>query len=70
MGCNGGWLNVAWDYLQSHGIPTLSCVSYKSGGGNTGTCPTACDDGSAPVFYKATKLESLDDPSDIQKAII
>jgi len=70
MGCNGGWLPVAWSYLQSHGIPTQTCTPYTSGGGNTGTCSTTCSNGSAPTFYKADNLGSLTSPSAIQAEVM
>ena len=69
-GCNGGYLDVAWRYLASHGIPTDNCVSYKSGGGNSGTCPRSCDDGSTPVFYKTTNVRSFSNPSAIQLEVM
>jgi C1A family cysteine protease len=28
MGCQGGWLNNAWEYLQDTGVPTDSCQPY------------------------------------------
>jgi cathepsin B len=35
-------------FLQKTGVPTDKCVSYKSGkNGQTGKCPTTCDDNSA-----------------------
>ena len=70
MGCNGGWLPVAWQYLQSHGIPTLACDPYTSGNGNSGTCKANCSNGSKPTFYKADNLGALDDPNAIQLEIM
>ena len=40
MGCNGGWLPMVWKFLKETGDVPLSCVSYKSGNGITGKCPT------------------------------
>jgi len=70
MGCNGGWLPVAWSYLQSNGIPTNECDPYTSGGGNSGTCSSTCSNGSAPKFYKADNLGALDSPSAIQMEVM
>ena len=45
---------MVWRFLKETGDVPLSCVSYKSGNGITGKCPTKCDDGSAfPEFVKA-----------------
>merc|ERR1712113_300898 len=48
FGCNGGYLNKAWDFMQRTGVVSDKCYSYTSGTtGQTGTCQKACDDGSA-----------------------
>jgi cathepsin B len=60
MGCNGGYLKKDMDFLIKTGVPTAKCVSYKSGtSGQTGKCPTTCDDGSAIKLFKATKYEDV-----------
>jgi cathepsin B len=70
MGCNGGWLPVAWQYLTDHGIPSNSCLPYTSGNGNTGSCPGKCADGSAPTFYKAKNPQSYPSASEMKMAIM
>ena len=65
-GCNGGYLDVAWRYLESNGVPSDSCVSYKSGSGDSGSCPSTCDDGSPIDFHKAESVNSFTDPASIQ----
>lgn len=52
-GCNGGYLNKAWAFMKSHGLPTEQCVPYTSGEGKVEKCPTTCADGSKPTFYHA-----------------
>eukprot|EP00762_Andalucia_godoyi_P002432 ANDGO_02713.mRNA.1 Cathepsin B-like cysteine proteinase 5 len=52
LGCQGGYLDTTWEYMESTGLPTDSCVPYTSGGGDSGSCPAKCTDGSAPTFYK------------------
>lgn len=60
MGCNGGYLRKDMQFLIKTGVPTAKCVSYKSGkNGQTGKCPTACDDGSEIKLVKATKFEDV-----------
>jgi cathepsin B len=52
-GCNGGQLSNAWHWMESQGVVTDACMPYTSGGGNSGTCPSKCANGSPFVFYKA-----------------
>lgn len=54
MGCNGGYLGAAWDFMHKTGVVTDECVQYVSGtDGKDGECKTTCDDGSAPTYYKS-----------------
>lgn len=57
--CQGGYASVAWSFLMNTGTPTDQCVSYKSGQGDAGTCPSTCDDGSPLTFYKAGLAKSF-----------
>jgi len=52
MACQGGWLDVAWQYLQNTGIAKDSCIPYTSGAGQVAQCPSKCDDGSAITKFK------------------
>jgi len=55
-GCQGGYLPVAWQYMESHGICTDSCFPYASGGGHAPQClNNKCKDGSAAKYYKVKK---------------
>jgi cathepsin B len=47
FGCNGGYLNVAWNFMKNSGVASDKCYPYTSGSGSSGTCKTACADGSA-----------------------
>lgn len=41
LGCNGGWMDTAFETIQSWGgITTEDQYPYTSGGGSTGTCKT------------------------------
>jgi cathepsin B len=42
MGCNGGWLNVAWNYMTRTGVVSDECMPYTSGDGDSGKCPSSC----------------------------
>ncbi|CAL6045745.1 Cathepsin_B [Hexamita inflata] len=60
QGCNGGYLNTVWIFLQKTGTVPATCNTYKSGGGKTGVCPTACDDGSAfPTMTKSISHKNV-----------
>jgi cathepsin B len=69
-GCNGGHLDVAWRYIENHGIPSDTCVSYKSGDGDSGTCPRTCDDGSALRRHKTIDIRNFSNPSSIQLEVM
>lgn len=55
MGCNGGWLGVAWNYLTSTGAVADSCFPYTAGSGKAPACATKCADGEAYTKYKCKK---------------
>lgn len=59
MGCQGGYLDKAWDYMVSTGLASDACEPYTSGGGDSGTCPKQCADGSAIKYYKAAGYKHL-----------
>jgi len=52
MGCQGGYLSVAWSHLEKHGICDDSCYAYHSGDGHVEKCHNECDDGSDMTLYK------------------
>ena len=55
FGCNGGYLNKAWDFMTKTGVMTDACYPYTSGtAGVDGDCKSSCSDGSSPVFYHST----------------
>mmetsp|Transcript_34368 Transcript_34368/g.60236 ORF Transcript_34368/g.60236 Transcript_34368/m.60236 type:complete len:292 (-) Transcript_34368:439-1314(-) len=70
-GCNGGYLDLAWEYMENPGVPADSCDAYVSGNsGSDGPCPATCADGSSPKYFKATNVNSYDSPTSIKTAII
>jgi C1A family cysteine protease len=50
MGCNGGWLNNAWNYLTKTGAVSDACFPYSSGAGSVPQCPKTCT--ASGVTYK------------------
>jgi len=52
MGCNGGYINKAWKYLETKGIVADSCFPYTAGKGKAPGCQSTCSDGKAFKKYK------------------
>jgi len=51
-GCQGGYLNLAWDYLVNTGAVTDACEPYLAGGGQASPCLTQCANGAPFHKYK------------------
>ena len=78
MGCQGGWMNKAWEYLTDFGIVTDACDPYISGQGNSfktycpsNFTPPKCANSS--VEYKKYKTKNnyhLTTVEDIQQDIL
>ncbi|CAG9334303.1 unnamed protein product [Blepharisma stoltei] len=66
-GCNGGWPDVAWNFMMTNGVPTSQCVMFKD---RNEKCPSTCDNGSQLQFYKASSVNQFNGPSAIQAAIL
>jgi cathepsin B len=41
-GCQGGYLDKTWQYLERTGIVSDACLPYTSGGGFVASCPSSC----------------------------
>jgi len=67
-GCMGGYLDVAWEFMETTGTVTDDCYKYTSGEtGKDGDCPDKCADGSDLTFYHAKDVQfgtSVDDTMD------
>lgn len=50
-GCNGGYMDMAWEYLGDHGAVADSCFPYTAGSGNAPGCASTCTDGAAFKKY-------------------
>eukprot|EP00960_Hanusia_phi_P077857 768749-Hanusia_phi.AAC.9 len=59
MGCNGGYLDKAWDYLKTSGIVTESCFPYGAQKGVAPTCRISCVDGEPYKKYRASDYYQL-----------
>jgi cathepsin B len=65
-GCGGGYLNLAWAYMASHGVPLDSCDPYTSGDNDeSGSCSANCS-----TFYKSANAKEFTTPATIQAAIM
>jgi len=53
QGCNGGNLDLVWDYLVNTGIVTDACYPYISGNGWSYPCNTTCQNGAPWQPYLA-----------------
>ncbi|GKT36169.1 uncharacterized protein NAEGRDRAFT_32592, partial [Aduncisulcus paluster] len=57
-GCDGGYLDVAWDFFKTTGTVLDECFPYPAETyllGIVPACPTTCTDGSSLVHYKSTE---------------
>jgi cathepsin B len=52
MGCDGGFLSLAWSYLYKTGVVSDTCMPYTSGLGTVKACPSTCSSGDAWKKYK------------------
>jgi cathepsin B len=52
LGCDGGYLNKAWNYLATTGIVSDACFPYTSGKGTVPSCPRTCTGSGTWTKYK------------------
>jgi len=71
MGCQGGWLNNAWEYLQDFGTTSDSCQPYQSGSGHGPACHSFCDSGEGFKKYQCApgSIVEATSPDQIQSEI-
>ena len=71
LGCNGGWLDSAWEFMQVTGVVTDACFPYTSGStGQDGQCFTSCQDGSTWTTYHSGSYTFGASVTDTQTAIM
>jgi len=44
MGCHGGRINYAFDYVKSNGLVSEACLPYSAGNGTVSQCPPSIGD--------------------------
>jgi len=70
LGCHGGQLPKAWDYLTNTGIVTDSCFPYAAGDGTAPACPSRCQDSEAFNRFKARNSYAIKGVTNMQKEIM
>lgn len=58
-------MNLAFKYVQQHGISTESSYPYTASGGRSGTCKTGTDSGVKVTGYTIVR----NDETDLQSAV-
>lgn len=69
MGCRGGQLPKAWEYLQNTGIVTDSCFPYAAGSGTAPACKTKCADSESFTKYKVKSAYAINGVPNMMKEI-
>jgi cathepsin B len=72
FGCNGGWPDLSWAYMEKSGIVSDACFPYVFGGGLTKPCAIEdgkCTDGSAAKKYFAKEIKEFKSIAEIKKDI-
>jgi cathepsin B len=60
FGCQGGFLDNAWNFLKNTGVTTESCKPFSSGNGECPTCSIKCDNSEEKyIKYKCLKQTYL-----------
>ncbi|KAJ5075675.1 hypothetical protein M0811_07247 [Anaeramoeba ignava] len=64
-GCDGGFLEMVWKFLEENGVVTDSCFPYSSSGGIAPNCTSKCKDGSSWTTYHAENTQGFKTIEDI-----
>jgi cathepsin B len=70
MGCQGGRLDSAWQYMENTGLVTDSCFPYTAGAGNAPACATQCVDSESFTKTKAKSAYAINGATNMQKDIM
>jgi len=72
MGCQGGMLPNAWEYLKETGIVSDQCFPYSAGTGEAPTCTKTCKDSEtwASSKVKAKSAYAINGVANMQKEIM
>jgi len=73
FGCEGGYLQNAWEFMAGTGVVTNNCDPYTSQEGDVAPCPSSCSDGSnfnTHYFARPSTINTLTDAKSMQAAIM
>lgn len=70
MGCNGGFLSLAWRFFEKTGLPSEECVAYTSNKGKVRDCPATCDNGSELALHRVRNVRSYFSAEDAKLDIL
>jgi len=72
MGCSGGRLSSAWNYIKNTGIVSDSCFPYSAGSGHAPTCSDKCADSEAWASskVKASSVYAINGVENMQQEIM
>jgi len=68
-GCQGGYLNNAWNYMKNTGIVTDSCFPYTAGNGVAPSCRSSCADNQPFIRQKATTVYAVNGNANVQREL-
>eukprot|EP01015_Nassula_variabilis_P030087 TRINITY_DN656_c0_g2_i1.p1 TRINITY_DN656_c0_g2~~TRINITY_DN656_c0_g2_i1.p1 ORF type:complete len:260 (-),score=65.88 TRINITY_DN656_c0_g2_i1:134-913(-) len=69
-GCQGGYLDKAWQFFERTGLPSDACVPYTAGTGDEGKCPNKCVNGSDLVLHKTRDVRTYETIKDAKIDIL
>ena len=70
-GCNGGYLNVAWNFMKSTGVVSDTCYPYTSGtSGQSGSCSSTCTGSGSWDLHHSESTQTTSSVSKTQTAIM
>jgi cathepsin B len=71
-GCQGGYLEEAWNFMAQSGVVSDACFPYTAGDGSAPQCTSSCSDGSSwsPYYVRDDSIQQLSDAASIQTAIM
>jgi len=68
-GCQGGYLNKAWDYLSGTGIVSDACYPYVSGDGQVPSCRSSCSGSGTWKKYKSQRYSTFRNIDSIKQEV-
>jgi cathepsin B len=69
-GCNGGYLDHAWEFMHNTGVVDDACDPYTAGDGRGSACISQCKNGESLKKYRSSAPEAHDNPQSIQMAVM